>query len=279
MTLASIKITFSSTGQGMTTLCISFSEILTSRKIYTIAQKKITSTAMSADHTFKVGKNIGFMRKVDGKFIKQFSNCFIVLSDSGEVMTWCLTKSTAFAKVEDLLLGLKQRLERANVQLKHVSVDDCCHVRDKYKSVFGNVEVQLDLFHACQHITSTTNKRSVLSLQFSKEFGLNFRQDEDQGNIRLKHSPDQVKIEETLNALINRWAYVKDGPVTQKTFHVMENLRVHIRKGCSSDIPPGCGTERNEYIHRIPNRSLLVGSTRISVELAIAIITIIFYFI
>ena len=82
-------------------------------------------------------------------------------------------------------------------------------------SVFGNIEVLLDLFHPCRRITSTTNKRCVLSAQFSKEFGLIFRQDEDQGNIRLKHIPDRGKLEENLNILINRWADVKDGPVTQ----------------------------------------------------------------
>ena len=167
-------------------------------------------------------------------------------------------------------------MECANVELTHVYVDDCCRFRDKYKSVFGNVEVLLDLFHACRRITSTTNKPS-LSLQFSKEFGLIFRQDDDQGNIRLKHSPDRVKREENLNVLINQWAYVKDGPVTQETFHAMENVRVHIKKGCLSNIPPGCGTEQNKYIHRILNRSLLLGSTSISVELAIAILTITFF--
>ena len=58
-------------------------------------------------------------------------------------MTWNLTRSTAFANIEGLLSRLKQRLEWANVQLTHVYVDDCCRVRDKYKSVFGNVEVAL----------------------------------------------------------------------------------------------------------------------------------------
>ena len=117
-------------------------------------------------------------------------------------MTWRLTRSTAFAEIEDLLTRLKQRFERANIQLTHVYVDDCCCVCDKYKFVFGTVEVLRDLFHACRRITSTKNKRSILSLHFSKEFGLIFRQDEDQGNIRLKHTPDQVKIEENLNVLI-----------------------------------------------------------------------------
>jgi len=72
--------------------------------------------------------------------------------------------------------------------------------------------------------------------------------------------------------------YVQEGPVTQETLRAMENLRIHIRKGClSNNIPPGRGTERNEYIHRIPNCYLLVGSTSISVELATAILTILFF--
>ena len=102
------------------------------RKHCTVALLKITSTAISTDHTFKVSKNIGFARKVDGKFVKQFENCFIVLGEAGEIMAWRLTTSTAFAEIEDLLLNLKQRLDKANVQLTHVYVDDCCRVRKKY---------------------------------------------------------------------------------------------------------------------------------------------------
>lgn len=127
---------------------------------------KITSTAISTDHTFKVSKNIGFTRKVDGKFVKRFENSFIVLSDSGEVMTWRLARSTAFAEIEDHLSGLKQR--RDNVQLTHVYVDDCCRVRKKYKSVFGSVEVLLDLFHVCHRITSVAKKCSALYVQFCR---------------------------------------------------------------------------------------------------------------
>ena len=92
-------------------------------------------------------------------------------------------------------------------------------------------------------------------------------------NILLK----EKKIEENFNAFINKWAYVKDGLVTQETFQATENLRVHVRKGCLSNIPPGCGTAWNEYIHRILNRSLLAGATTISIELAIAVLTILFF--
>jgi len=79
-----------------------------------------------------VSKNIGFARKVDGRFVKQFENCFIVLSEEGEIMAWRLTTSTVFAEIEDLLLNLKQQLDKANVQLTHVYVDDCCRVCKKY---------------------------------------------------------------------------------------------------------------------------------------------------
>ena len=191
-----------------------------------------------------MSKNIGFARKVDGKFVKQFENCFIVLSEAGEIMAWRLMTSTVFAEIEDLLLNLKQQLDKANVQLTHVYVDDCCHVREKYKSVFCPVQVSLDLFHACRRVISTTNKRLVLSFQFSNEFGLIFRDDDDQGKVRLKYTPDREKIEENLNAFINKWAYVKDGLVTQETFQATENLGVHVRKGCLSNIPPGCEQNR-----------------------------------
>ena len=52
-------------------------------------------------------------------------------------------KVYSFTNIEGLLSQLKQRLEWANVQVTHVYVDDCCRVRDKYKSVIDNVEVAL----------------------------------------------------------------------------------------------------------------------------------------
>ena len=57
----------------------------------------------------------------------------------------------------------------------------------------------------------------------------------------------------------------------------LQNLREHIKKGCLSGIPPGFGTEKNEQIHRLLNRSLLTGATRISIELAVALLAVLFY--
>ena len=50
-----------------------------------------------------------------------------------------------------------------------------------------------------------------------------------------------------------------------------------LKKGCISDIEPGQGTECNERLHETLNKSLLFGATKIGPEIAIAVITLIFY--
>ena len=49
-----------------------------------------------------------------------------------------------------------------------------------------------------------------------------------------------------LGCIYQSMGLVKNGPVTQETLSAMENLRVHIRKGCLSNIPPGCGWNRTK---------------------------------
>ena len=50
-----------------------------------------------------------------------------------------------------------------------------------------------------------------------------------------------------------------------------------LQNGCLQEIPPGCGTERNEGLHRLLNRSIISGATTLSVQLAIALLTLLFY--
>ena len=58
----------------------------------------------------------------------------------------------------------------------------------------------------------------------------------------------------------------------------IQKLKKHIMNGCLSGLPPGFGTEKNERLHRLLNRSMLTGATRISVELAVAILTLLFHY-
>ena len=182
------------------------------------------------------------------------------------MLGWRLTKSTKFSEIEDLPQGIKQRLDSKDKTINMVCVDDCCNVRHKY-------------IHACQRITKTLNKAKTTANSFMREFSQIFRRDDDQGSVRLKYTPAKEQLEKNLNSLIERWINVPNSPLgNSQTTREIEHLRLYIQKGCLSDIPPECGTERNEQLHRLLNHSLITGATRISVEPAIALLSVQFYY-
>ena len=107
--------------------------------------------SISFDYTFKVAANIGFLRD-DGIWVP----LFLVLNSDGKVLTWQLTKGTAFSQIQILLSNLNKR----SSTIKTVYIDDCCKLRGKITSLLGmNVSVKLDLFHAVKRITATLNKK------------------------------------------------------------------------------------------------------------------------
>ena len=55
----------------------------------------------------------------------------------------------------------------------------------------------------------------------------------------------------------------------------LDRIRVHISKSCLSGIPPGCGTNRNENLHKIINP--FFSRCRIGIPLALALLTILFH--
>ena len=240
----------------------------------------MTGSFISCDHTFKVSKNIGMVRPGnEDKFVTQFNNLYIVLNEEGKIVDWRLTKTTSFEEIRELLLQYKSRLEQANKKLQLICVDDCCKVRNKYESVFESTPVKLDLYHACQRVCKTvTHINHPLAGSFREEFGLIFRYDNDQGETRSRETPCERKILQNLNSFINRWSKLPNSPLSEETMAEIEKLKKHIEKGCLSGIPPGFGTERNEQLHRLLNRSMITGATRISVELAVAILTVLFYY-
>ena len=112
--------------------------------------------SISFDHTFKVAANIGFLRD-DGIWVPQYDSLFLVLNSDGKVLTWQLTKGTAFSQIQTLLSNLNKR----SSTIKTVYIDDCCKLRGKITSLLGmNVSVKLDLFHAVKRITATLNKKT-----------------------------------------------------------------------------------------------------------------------
>ena len=233
---------------------------------------------LSTDHTFKVGKHIGCFDDV-GEFVNQFGKLFIVLNENHEdEKGWRLTKTTEHSEVKDLLENIKERID---CSLSYVIVDDCCKEKKLYQAIFGDsVEVKLDLFHAVQRgVRELPEESDIRSLKFSKEFGLIFRANEDQGCIRTMATPAPAVIKGNLEHFLNRYySFLSSLEITKRSQITNEitKLKGHIEKGCLSGILSGHGTEHNEMLHSLLNRSLLRGAHTIGPELAIALLYLLF---
>ena len=38
--------------------------------------------------------------------------------------------------------------------------------------------------------------------------------------------------------------------LNKKSLRAIENIKIHIKEGCLSEIPSGCGTNKNERLHK-----------------------------
>lgn len=154
-----------------------------------------------------------------------------------------------------------------------ILVDDCCHLRSLYERIFPGVKIRLDIFHACSRVVQTIPKSDPNGKQFSNEFSLIFRKDGDLNRERTNNTASPDEIEANLERLLFSWR----SKLREETLHQIDNLKKHIRKGCVSGIPVGCGTEANERLHRHLNRTMLCGVSKIGPELAIAVMTCVLY--
>ena len=106
---------------------------------YISEMQKVTGKAISCDHTFKVSRNIGVVTEgSEDRFLKQFSNLYIVLNEHGEICDWRLTKTTAFDEIEDLLIDLRDRQSLQEHSIDTICIHDCCKNHQKYQSIFPN---------------------------------------------------------------------------------------------------------------------------------------------
>ena len=235
---------------------------------------------ISADHTFKVAANIGCYLP-DGSWANQFDSLFIVLNELGQVLTYKLTKGTAMNKVEDILKNLKCRLEQQGTMCHTIFVDNCCTVRGKFTEIFPDALIKLDLFHAIQRVTSKVPKdrKHYLSPSFINDFRMIFRADGDQGVTREMDTPDEGTLMSNLEKFAERWRHVcydSGEPVLNGNIcRELENLKIHIKKGCLSRIPTGGGSARNENLHK--NLRSVIARSKLGCELAEALLATFFY--
>ena len=253
-----------------------FLDIYMRRKDFYFSNMVRPVSSISVNHSFKISKSIGGFRLQDSIFINENMKLFIVLNEEGLVVNWKLTKTTAQKEIEPVLQSVKIM---SGASLKYTFTDTCCGCREIYEDIFPDALIKLDLFHACQRITKLlTDKKSNLAQRFSQNFGLVLREDNDLSEIRNFETPSREKILTNLEHFLqNQCEYVESMPRKESLYHELENLKVHIERGCLSGLPPDGGTENNERLHRYLNRSFLRGASVISPELAGAILAVIFY--
>ena len=232
-------------------------------------------THISIDHTFKVAANIGY-RRSDKKWVTLYNSLFIILNQFGQIISWQLTSSTSFDEVDDLLSDMKQRISQPTV----VFVDNCCAQRSKLKNSLGqDITVSLDVFHAIQRITKTIPKRHPLFTQCSADLRLVFRSPDDLGDVRQQSTPSSVQLMENLNSFIRKWSNCECNGwkiINSKTLFQINALKVHISKGCLSNMVVGGGTNKNEALHRHINPHFN-RRNKLGLPLALALLTILFH--
>ena len=163
---------------------------------------------------------------------------------------------------------------RMKSPLKIILIDNCCQFAKLLKGVFGSqLEVKLDLFHAVRRFTTTILKKNPSRQNMIKEFKLIFRQTTDYGQKRSQTTPSASTAEQNLDAFISRWKNVEVKGVKalpKASQNALENIRLHIKRGCLSDIPVGAGTNKNERLHKNLNAHGIMGSTTNSINPAVA---------
>ena len=248
------------------------------RRFYEVAMEQLTASILCVDHTFKISRNIGMSR--GNAWVNQYNSLFVGLNENGEVITWRFTPSEKFAEIDDLLCDLRDRLQRQGKALTCAYLDICCRWKSKMESVFGpGLNIKLDVFHAVKRVTSAIPKINNKCRQdMINDFSLVFRCKDDLDRQRKAPTPSPEEIELNIKQFLLRWdREIHSSIFNDKVRDEIRNLREHIRKGCLSGIPPGHGTERNEGLHKLLNSSVLSSINTIGVELAFAILTVVFY--
>ena len=238
----------------------------------------VVGNTIVIDQTFSLPALIGYARE-DNTWETLYKGLLLATNSIGQVMAFQFVKSRDIHEGTQLLQDLRARCgSSSNLQLM---VYDCCLWRDYLREVFvtSSSTVWLNLDHAIQTVVETIPEENPMRKRFLKKFRLVFRSENDYGAERTLPTPSTVKILENFNGFLASWhssEHVEDQVMSDHTLNALEELRVHITKGCLSNIPGNVSGVRNEKLHNLLKNSALVG-IRFGLEMANALLNTIFY--
>jgi hypothetical protein len=151
--------------------------------------------------------------------------------------------------------------------------DKCCDDKGKLEEYCGEgISVKLDPFHAVQRVMRTVKMGDLPKpqrLQFIRDLRMVLRQEKDVSGGLKRQFPttSAAKIIENIDRLLEEWKTTK---ISEDTRNELHKLKGHAT--CLENIPPKCGTYRNERLHKTLNQ-IFRNHGHLSLELAIAILT------
>ena len=107
---------------------------------------------LSADHTYKIAFNVGYLRN-DHKWVSRYDSAFIVFNKKGKIVSWQYTKSGSFDQVKLLLEALENHSRVQGTDIKAIYIDNCCQWRNKVQEIFGSqckVKLDINFFMQCR---------------------------------------------------------------------------------------------------------------------------------
>ena len=161
-----------------------------------------------------------------------------------------------------------------------ISIDNCCKWRKLLKQSLGDdVEVKLDLF-AVKRVSTALSKKHSHFYQALQDFRLVFRIAGDNGLQRKKATPPSEILLKNINTFVSKWSNISgsngnNSIITLAVLKEISNLKVHITKGCLSNIPAHFGTSKNENMHKLLNSRF--SGNHLGVELAVALLAVFFH--
>lgn len=206
--------------------------------------KRTTSTSadeewLCCDHTFDITGSIGYERREDRKWIRQYNSLFCVMNEKGQIVTWQLTQTQGFENIRLLLQQLFWRISSQGKIVKEFYIDNCCHWKKKLQEVFGaNLVVKIDIFHAFQRVSTKLSKRHPFYSHCLEDLRLMFRDPSDLGETRSKETPDPSALLNNAELFLKKWENVesnKGKPIlSEEALKEVQKIKEHMRKGCLS---------------------------------------------
>ena len=216
------------------------------------------SVSISTSHSLKICKNVG--GSSDKKYVMNDMKLLLVFDENHSIANWKLTEETTDQNaLNEFLVDIKSICPN----LTYVVANDCCE--ELYSEIFGDIPVKLHPNHAVGKISNLFPKYKTCAntRNFIHELSLILRNIDDTGTSQTKPTADKAIIFENLERFLVTHQPFLSGLDSNKFGDLVEelnNIKVHIERGCLSYIDCGYGTYNNEEaLQRIMDQSLIKG--------------------